>query len=251
MTAPAPCPRHTQRRPIDRVRSRRLSALWLAISVLAAPRVAAAQVGASVALDSDYRVRGLSVTGLRPAVSLSLSYDHPSGVYAGGSLIGLASGPEPRIIGRSEYLGFSAPLGGGRSWDVGVNHQDYDLYFERRFEVRYSEVYLGLVQGDVSAHVYFAPNYPRRGLNTAYAEVNGAHRIAEVWRLTGHLGAHARLGGSAAKDGRRERYDIQLGVTREFPKAEVGVEWIASAPEPLPHARQSRPGFTLGAKYFF
>jgi uncharacterized protein (TIGR02001 family) len=229
-----------------------ITALRLGLGLaLGQPGPASAQLGASVAIDSDYRVRGLSVTDLRPAVSLSLSYDHPSGVYAGASLVGQAGGPGARLIGRSEYIGFSAPLGPGRSWDVGVNNQDYELYFDHKFDLRYSEAYVGLVQGDLSAHLYFAPNYPRSGVNSAYAEVTGVHRIAEVWRLTGHLGAHERLGGSAARDGRRWRYDSQVGVVREFPRAEVGLAWVASAPDPLPHPRQNRSGLTLGAKYFF
>jgi len=42
-----------------------------------------AQFGASLGVESDARFRGISLSGGRPDLRLSLSYDHASGVYAG------------------------------------------------------------------------------------------------------------------------------------------------------------------------
>src|SRR6478609_1275319 len=49
---------------------------------------ATAQVAVEAALQTDYRVRGYSINDEKPAASLSVSYDDPSGTYVGGSLIG-------------------------------------------------------------------------------------------------------------------------------------------------------------------
>ena len=261
MTAPAAGPQSLLRWPPHKVKRGRDAALaptvGLAFLLLALPACASAQVGLSASLASDVRLRGLSLTNLEPALALNLSYDHPSGFYAGGGVLALAgfldtdAGPGDRFVGHNEYLGFTAPLGGDRSWDVGVSNLAYTLDYERKLNLHYTEAYLGLVQGDVALHVYFAPDYPRHGLNSAYADLNASHRFANVWRLTGHVGAHERLGGNPAQDGRRWRIDTQLGLAREFTKAEIDLSWIASAPGPLPHPAQSRPGLVLGAKYFF
>ena len=50
-----------------------------------------AQLGASVALDSDYRFRGVSLSGSHPSESLALDYDSADGTYAGASLSRAAS----------------------------------------------------------------------------------------------------------------------------------------------------------------
>jgi uncharacterized protein (TIGR02001 family) len=257
MTAPAAGPPTTLRWPAHKVKRGHGaangpalgSAVGLAAILLCLPGQASAQVG----------VRGQSdaLSDRRPALSLNLSYDHPSGVYAGGgiltraSFLGADGDAAGRFVGHNEYLGYSGPLGADRSWDVGVSNQAYTLDYERKISVHYTEAYVGLVQGDLSAHVYFAPNYPRRGVSSAYADINASHRFADVWRLTGHLGAHERLSGTPARDGRPWRFDTQLGIAREFTRAEVDLAWIASAPGPLPHPPQSRSGVVLAAKYFF
>lgn len=253
MTALAPRPGATPRWPASKVRAAaaRAAAVACALLGLCFPALARAQVGATLGLESDYRLRGLSLTDRRPALTLSLAYDGPSGGYAGGSLVGLASGADARLIGSSAYAGFTAPLGGGRTWDAGVSYQDYNLYFERKFDLHYSEIYLGIVGRELSAHLYFKPSYPRHGVNSAYVDVSGTHRLAQVWRLSAHAGAHERLDGSAVRDGRRWRYDTRLGVAREFSKAEVEVSWAASAPDKIPHPAQTHAGLAISGRYFF
>jgi uncharacterized protein (TIGR02001 family) len=243
---------------VDREQAAALKpALGFALFLLVLPTWASAQVGVSLSLASDARLRGLSLTDNSAALALNLSYDHPSGLYAGGGLLGragFAAGDrvdDHRYVGHNEFLGFTGPLGSDRSWDVGVSNLAYTLDYEHKITLHYREVYVGLVQGDVSAHVYFAPDYPRRGLNSAYADLNASHRFNNVWRLTGHVGAHERLGGTPERDGRRWRMDTQLGLAREFGKAEIDLAWTASGPKPLPHPNQSRPGFVVAAKYFF
>jgi len=261
MTAPAAGPPHSLRWPAHKVERGQGAALTPAVGVafflLALPTCAGAQVGISASLASDARLRGLSLTDDSAALALNLSYDHPSGVYAGGGLLGRAGfaaddrSGDHRYVGHNEYLGFTGPLGSDRSWDVGVSNLAYTIDYEHRVTLHYTEAYVGIVQGDVSAHVYFAPDYPRQGVNSAYVDLNASHRFANVWRLTGHMGAHERLGGTPQRDGRRWRMDTQLGVAREFGKAEIDLAWAASGPKPLAHPNQSRPGFIVTAKYFF
>jgi uncharacterized protein (TIGR02001 family) len=260
MTAPAAGPPHLPRWPAHKVKRGQIAAFRPAVGfaffLLALPTCAAAQVGVSLSLATDARLRGLSLTDNSAALALNLSYDHPSGIYAGAGLLGRAGfatdrDGDHRYVGHNEYLGYTAPLGADRSWDIGVSSLAYTLDYEHKITLHYNEAYIGIVQGDVSAHVYFAPDYPRRGLNSAYADLNASHRFANVWRLTGHVGAHERLAGTPQRDGHRWRLDTQLGLAREFGKAELDMAWTASGPRPLAHPDQSRPGFIVGAKYFF
>src|SRR5579863_229225 len=63
-------------------------ALLLAAAASGWAASAAAQVSGSVSVMSEYIVRGYSVSAGKPAASLNLSYDDPSGLYLNGSLIG-------------------------------------------------------------------------------------------------------------------------------------------------------------------
>ena len=60
----------------------------VAVALLLAADPAAAQVAASIGLDSDYRLRGYSLTNDHPAVTAQISYDDPSGFYLTGSSLG-------------------------------------------------------------------------------------------------------------------------------------------------------------------
>lgn len=55
---------------------------------MAVSRVADAEFSASATVESEYRFRGVALTDDKPDARIELSYDHPSGAYAGFSLIG-------------------------------------------------------------------------------------------------------------------------------------------------------------------
>jgi hypothetical protein len=53
---------------------------------------AAAQVAIEAVIQTDYRVRGYSVSDSKPAAAVSLNYDHPSGIYLGAAAAGTVDG---------------------------------------------------------------------------------------------------------------------------------------------------------------
>ena len=216
---------------------------------LSAP--AQAQLSGSLTVASDVRLRGFSLTERRPAISLSGAYDDRSGLYAGGSLI--AHDPEgrsARLLGHTEYLGYAVRAESGLSWDVGVANVDLTLYRDQKYPLRYGQLYLGVARDSLSARLSLSPNFPRKGVSTAYLDLNGVVRPAEDWRIAGHLGVMRRLGG-APGDGRRDRYDLRLGVTRSFNNVEIQAAWTGMAHRPRPHSDRTRAGFQVGASYFF
>ena len=223
--------------------------LVLLAALLGAAPTARAQVSGVFGLVSDYRLRGVSLTDGRAVATLGLNYDHPSGVYAGGGVIAHdPSGHSPRLLGYQAYAGVAGRFADGPNWDVGVSRVDMGPYFEQRYSLEYTQAYVGLSQGGLSARLSLAENYPQRNGTTAYAELNGALRPADRWRLTGHVGALAQLGGSR---GERTRYDLAVGVVRELPRSEAYLSWVAVTPRPSPAPSWTRPGLVAGLSVFF
>lgn len=224
--------------------------LGLASLCLAIP--AHAQLSGSIALASEYRLRGFSLTGRQPTLIVGAAYDDPSGFYAGGSVIGYD--PErasPKILGHTEYIGYAARRDGGPSFDVGFANVDMTIYADRRRPLEYQQVYAGVAQDAVAARLSYSPNYPRRGVASAYLDLNAAVRPAESWRLTGHVGTTIRIGGSRAIDGRAERLDLRVALTRTFERAELQVAWTAVTPRPQPRNERSASGLSVAAAWFF
>lgn len=223
----------------------------LAAVALAAP--ASAQLSGSVTLASEYRLRGVSLTDRRPALSLGVAYDGASGLYAGGQVIAHnPEGGEPRILGHTEYVGYAARFGdGSAAWDVGVANVDMSLYGAAKRPLEYRQVYVGLARDALSARLSYSPNYPRHGLSSTYLDLNAAVRPAPDWRLAGHMGVMQRLGGDTARDGKAPRYDVRLSLARTFERAELLVAWTAVTPRPRPLNERTASGFSVAASYFF
>lgn len=229
----------------------RLGLIALLSALVVAPS-ARAQVSASVSVASDYRLWGVSLTDRRPAASLNLDYNDLSGVYLGGSAIAeQTSRTGVEMLGHVEYLGLATHRDGGVSWDVGVRNQSTTLYADRRRELRYSDVYLGASRDDLSLYVHYYPDRISHSGSLVYVDLSGAIRRAQNWRLSGHVGVLTPLEGSGGQKGGRERYDLRLGVTREFRTCEITLGWTAASPKPRPTGLPSDGALLLGATFFF
>lgn len=228
------------------------AACALALPALAVPTVARAQAGVSVTAVSDFRVRGISLSDRRAAVSFNFASDRADGLYYGGSAIVQAPRHEGlEMLGHSEYVGYAHRGAQGPGIDVGINHQDYRVYLDRRYTVRYTQVYAGLIADNLRAHVAWSPDYPRKGVDVIYADADAAMRPAEDWRLTAHVGVLNRLGGSYDRDGPSHRVDVRAAVAREFPHSEVELSWVVVSEKPRQHPEQGRSGLVVSASVFF
>jgi uncharacterized protein (TIGR02001 family) len=185
-------------------------AAWLVAVLLPCAAVAdPGQLAASVTLESDNRLRGVSLNDQRPALRLGLGYDHPSGWFAGASaanarLEGGEAGVE--LVGS---VGRAWRTGGGPSWELGTSaaHFSADAGYD------YVEAFGGVTIGPWNARLSISPDYFGRHVRTAYAELNGAFGLGDGLRLFGHLGALGRLGGAmSGPAAQRGRQDAQLGV---------------------------------------
>jgi uncharacterized protein (TIGR02001 family) len=211
---------------------------------------AESQLGGALSIDSDYRLRGVSLTDRQPAAALSLAYDHGSGVYAGAAVVARESPDgDGRLLGHTEYVGYVAQGRGGYAWDIGVNNQDFTPYGPQPFHLRYSEAYVGVSRGDLSARIYYSPNYLRSWGTTAYLDLNAVLRPADDWRLSGHAGALVPAGGGAGPV--RTRYDLRLGVARDFRAGELRANFTTAWPTPAALSSRAGAALVVGASVFF
>ena len=185
----------------------------LAAAGLAVP--AAAQVAVEAALQSDYRVRGYSVSDGEPTASVSLSYDDPSGFYLGGSAIGTLRDGDPELLGIQGSAGYAVRLTPTVSIDGGVARTQYLYGYGTTRDYDYTEVYLGVAVPNVTARLSYSPDYHRAAMQALYAEVDGGFEPAPGWFLSAHAGALAYLDMPPAYVAKR-RYDWRLGVSRQF-----------------------------------
>jgi uncharacterized protein (TIGR02001 family) len=244
---------HHRRRRSSLTRPPRASAPLAAALIVAAtltPSLAAAEVGLGVAVASDDRFRGVSLSDGDPVASVNISYDASGGLY--GGLSGLAiyqGGTGVRPLGFVANLGYAAHLNNGASWDVGVSDSEIDLTVEKRYAANYAEVYVGLSRGDFSAHLYYSPNYLTTQTQTLYAEADGAWRPARRWRLFAHVGALAPLQTCHGCG----RVDVQAGVAREISHLTLSLAVSATDATPIypPTYRQARAAATVSAAWFF
>jgi len=229
------------------VKRRTASGLAFAVLVLAPP--AHAQMSGGVTVATNYRVRSVSLTDGRGVVSAHAAYDHASGVYAGGEVVAHDPATEGvRVLGYQAYAGVAGRFAGGPDWDVGVSHVDMAPHFDRRYSLEYTQAHVGLAQGDVSGRLSIASGYPRKGVETAYLELNGVLRPTEAWRLTGHVGVQTRL---SQRQGGDERLDVTLGVVRSFGAVEAQLSWTVLTPRPEPRVSWTRPGLTAAVSVYF
>ena len=224
------------------------AALAGAIAAPSAP--ARAQVAAGLGLTTDYRVRGVSYTERRPAITASLSDDFANGVYAGATMVVEdPPGGNMRLLGHQEYLGYARRMDDGLTWDVGLDNQRYEGYGPAPVRLKYTEAYAGLSGRNLSARLYYSPNYNGSNHNIAYFETNAVLRPADKWRVTGHAGIFQPLNAWPFVK-RRPRYDGRIELIRTLGRAEVSLGWAGATP-PVGPPKRSEGGVILGASVYF
>ena len=191
-------------------------------------------------IENRYDLRGVTLNGDRPDARISLSYDHPSGAYAG--LSGLATdigrdGVQP--LGYIGYAGFAHQTVTGVTWDFGVSDTGLTVFpleardaspnenfRARRYRGDYAELYGGVAWRDLSAHLYLSPNYLGQRIRTAYLDLNQGFRPADWLRFYLHGGALTPLAAFEPRSGADgERFDIGAGTIWIVPHAEIRVGW--------------------------
>lgn len=198
----------------------------IGLAALAAPASAQAQVAARLSLDTDYVLRGVSLTDGQPTMSAALFYDHPSGAYGGISLTAVAtrhSGVEG--LGYVADLGYARRMKSGAAWDIGV--QESQIRVQDDPSLHYIEVYAGVTKSHVSVHVYYSPDSIGDERKVLYVDVSATAQPRAGWRLFGHVGASRSLGDDPS-DSDGAVWDANAGVARDYRNAELRFTWSAT-----------------------
>jgi uncharacterized protein (TIGR02001 family) len=181
--------------------------------------VAHAQTSATVALTSEYSVRGVSLSDGRPAPQLGLAWDGAQGWYAGAyAAPRLVLGERSGVTSLAAYAGYASRLRSGLAWEVGASSTS----FLHASEYNYHEVYAGVITDRLAARVYFSPSYYGYGGRSAYAEMNGFYPLSERIKLIGHAGVLHGLGSPATRD----RVDLRLAVGIDVGDINMQLAWL-------------------------
>jgi uncharacterized protein (TIGR02001 family) len=207
------------------------------VAGLALASLARAQLGASVAADSDYRYRGVSLSDSKPSLRLTLNYDAAERWYAGASVT------RAKLTGQDSYTqllgygGWSVPVFAGRSVEFGLDAS----HFAGISGYDFAEAYAGLLGERWSARLYYAPNYYGQNVQAAYAELNTYLALDEGGRLFAHFGVLRPLRG-ATGEADRTRADLSVGAGLALRAWDLHLAWVAaSRGGPYPAVYGGRP----------
>jgi len=222
------------RRPLELAALR--GAVTICIALVCAD-AAAEQLSGSLSAVSDYRYRGVSLSGNNPAVQGSINYDDASGFYAGAFVstarFAFESSRELQAI---SFFGYAWRLPSGVSGEIGA---DYAL-FTRTHDYDYPEVYCGFTSGIWSGRLYYAPRYFGGDGNAIYGELNAAQPLSDRFRIIAHGGVlWSKSGNSYDGSGERVTFDARIGVGVDLDRFSVELSWVG-----LSNSRSAYP-FTV------
>jgi len=190
----------------------------VAFGVLAASHAApaCAQVAIEAALQSDYRVRGYSLTDETPAASVSVSYDDPTGLYVAGLAVVTVddAAGAPELLGIQGAAGYAMRISPTLSIDAGLSKTQYFSAYGSDRDYDYTEFHLGLSLPNVTARLSYSPDYFRNDWETLYAELAGGIEPGPDWTLSAHMGVLTYLHAPPAVLP-KHTYDWQVGVSRQ------------------------------------
>lgn len=221
--------------------------------MVAAP--AAAQVSGSVDIESDYRLRGYSLSAGRPAATAQIGYDDASGLYLALSATGVFDRDrDPLFLGVQGNIGYARRLTSSLSIDGGISRSQYRAPDRDSRSWYYSEVYLGLASGPVTARVYYSPDYYGTDGSALYGEVETTIAPAGKWRLSGHVGSRVLLSiPTRYRPDGRTRYDWRVGISRQFGNLDLHAAASGGGPSKDYYAGRAHGGIALtaGASWSF
>lgn len=187
----------------------------LALLLAAASAAAPAQTSFTASLMSDYRYRGVSLSGELPAVSVSANHDFASGLYGGVSVASARLRYTPVKARLVSYAGFARRMDNGYGWDVGVA----DVRYRGASRYDYQELYAGLTSERLGARVSVSPHYLGIGPRSVYTQVTGS------WPLGDKVDLFADAGYLHIDQPRK---DARIGISVMFQSWTVQLAWSAT-----------------------
>ena len=191
---------------------------------------AAAQYSGTLSAVSDYRYRGITFSDERSAAQAGLTYDDPSGWFAGafGSTVRLAPpGATTANLQAIAYAGYATRLSSGVSVEAGG---DYSV-FAGSSGLNYGEVFVGAATESLSARIYYSPRYFGQSSNAVYGEINASQPLIDRVLLRAHVGLlHSRYdnpyGALYGVQPTSNVFDGRIGLRFDLDVLHLEIAWV-------------------------
>ena len=210
---------------------------------------ACAQLSGNVAVESDYRFRGVSLSNAKPTARLAANYDAATlRWYAGASAARVETAFGERYIQLVPYAGYVLPIGLQGTLDVGATYS----HFIGESADDYAEAFVGLVAERWNVRLFYSPNYFGRHVRTLYLDLGVHTPLSPAARLFAQAGVLTSLD-SAGRGVSRARSDLRVGAGFAAGDMDLQLAWGASSrggPNQTVYGGR-RTGFTASASFFF
>jgi len=221
LRVPAPSPPNRGRRRFLEIAAVRGIVAVLLAFVYADAR---AQWSGSVSLVSDYRYRGISLTGNDPALQGTVNYDDPTGFYAGSFFsnvrFAFTSGRDLQAL---SFAGYVWQLPSGVTGDVGVDYS----FFTGTHGYDYPEAYVGFSSGNLTGRLYYTPRYFGRFGDAIYGELNFAQPLDDGVRIVIHGGVlRSKSYDIYGASSNQTTFDARLGVVFDVDAFNLELSWV-------------------------
>lgn len=154
---------------------------------MAVPTVGWPQLSGQLSLVSDYRYRGESLSGGRPALQAGLDYQHDSGLFAGVFASSVRLDPEVSGLAGRIYAGYARQVGVQSVVDAGVISNLFPAPASGP-AYSYTEAFVGVTVDRLAMRAYFSNDYSGAGGRAIYLELNGTHAMSAHVTALAHLG---------------------------------------------------------------
>lgn len=194
------------------------------------PSIASAQTTARLTVQTDYRLRGFSLSSNEPVAIADIGHELGSGFYVNGAgLVVFDDGAS--LLGGQLNLGYARRLNSAVSVDAGVLRAEYTSSYSGGYAAHYTEFYVGAAARGLSLRAYFSPDYFRAGSTTLYGEIEAAIPVDANWRMNVHAGVLHYLDGAPPFSTRSTQLDWRLDLTRRLGRFEAFVSLSGVDPD--------------------